>query len=150
PVAPDYPATWPAGFLPFEIIHYEKIGKISPYNSDLILFDENTGTQFDAPTHSVAPPDSGLPNAGPFGTMSSEKVPAWQFAGEACVIDVRDMATSGPKGRSDLIPKDRVARWQHDHRPLKFGDVVLFRSDYSDRFFKPLPEGRRYLADPIE
>jgi kynurenine formamidase len=149
-VAPDYPATWPAGFLPFEFVPYERIGKLSPYNSDLLLFDENTGTQFDAPTHSVAPPNSGLPTAGPFGTMSSEKVPAWQFAGEACVINVRDQATSGPKGRSDLISRDRVIRWEKDHRPLKFGDVALFRSDYSDRFYKPLPEGRRYLADPIE
>jgi kynurenine formamidase len=149
-VAPDYPATWPAGFLPFEMIPYERIGPLSPYNSDLLLFDENTGTQFDAPTHSVAPPGSGLPNAGPFGTMSSEKVPPWQFAGEACVIDVRDMATSAPKGRSDLIPKDRVISWQKEHRPLQFGDVAFFRSDYSDRFYKPLPAGRRYLADPIE
>jgi kynurenine formamidase len=149
-VAPDYPATWPAGFLPFEILPYERIGKLSSYNSDLLFFDENTGTQFDAPTHSVAPPSSGLPNAGPFGTMSSEKVPAWQFGGEACVIDVRDQATSGPKGRSDLISKERVIRWEKDHRPLKFGDVAFFHSEYSDRFYKPLPEGRRYMADPIE
>jgi len=150
PLAPDYPCTWPSGFLPFEMIPYERIGKLGPYNSDLLLFDENTGTQFDAPTHSVAPPTSGLPNAGPFGTMSSEKVPAWQFGGEACVINVRDMATSGPKGRSDLVTPERVIRWEKDHRPLKFGDVAFFRSDYSDRFYKPLPEGRRYMADPIE
>ncbi len=149
-VAPNFPATWPAGFPPFEMMHYERIGRLSAYNSDLLLFDENTGTQFDAPTHSVAPPDSGLPNAGPYGTMSSEKVPAWQFGGEACVIDVRDMATSGPKGRSDLVGKDRVIRWEKEHRPLGFGDVALFRSDYSDRFYKPFPAGRRYLSDPIE
>lgn len=149
-VAPGYPCTWPAGFPPFEMLHYERIGKLSAYNSDLILMDEHTGTQFDAPTHSVAPPDSGLPNAGAFGTMSSEKVPAWQFGGEACVIDVRDMATSAPNGRSDLIAKDRVMRWEKDHRPLKFGDIALFRSDYSDRFYKPLPLGRRFLAEPLE
>jgi len=149
-VAPNYPATWPMGFPPFEIIHYERIGKLSPYSSDLILFDENTGTQFDAPTHSVAPPDSGLPNAGMYGTMSSEKVPAWQFGGDACVIDLRQLATSGPKGRSDFVTKDHVVQWEKEHRPLKFGDVVLFRSDYTDRFYKPLPEGRRFLAEPVE
>jgi kynurenine formamidase len=149
-VAPNYPCTWPAGFPTFQSIPYERIGKLGPYNSDLLLFDENTGTQFDAPTHSVAPPGSGLPNAGPFGTMSSEKVPAWQFGGEACVINVRDLATSGPKGRSDLVTKERVIRWEKDHRPLSFGDVALFRSDYTDRFYKPFPEGRRFMADPIE
>jgi kynurenine formamidase len=149
-IAPDYPCTWPAGFPPFEMLPYEKIGTLSPYNSDLLLFDENTGTQFDAPTHSVAPPNSGLPNAGPFGTMSSEKVPAWQFGGEACVIDVRDQATSGRLGRSDLVTRDAVIAWEREHRRLKFGDVAFFRSDYSDRFYKPLPEGRRFLADPID
>jgi kynurenine formamidase len=149
-VAPNYPCTWAAGFPPFEMLHYERIGKLSPYNSDLILMDEHTGTQFDAPTHSVAPPGSGLPNAGRFGTMSSEKVPAWQFGGEACVIEMRDMATSGPDGRSDLVQADRIQHWEKEHRPLRFGDVVLLRSDYSDRFYKPLPEGRRFLAEPLE
>jgi kynurenine formamidase len=149
-VAPNYPCTWPTLFPPFEILHYERIGELSPYSSDLLLFDENTGTQFDAPTHSVAPPGSGLPNAGPFGTMSSEKVPVWQFGGEACVIDVRQLAESGPKGRSDLVTRDPVLHWEQTHRKLGFGDVALFRSDYSDRFYRPLPAGRRYLADPMD
>src|SRR4051812_10755158 len=54
-VADDHPSTWPAGFPPFQINHYLRIGPLSAYNSDVLIFDENTGTQFDAPTHSVAP-----------------------------------------------------------------------------------------------
>ena len=57
--------------------------------AETLLIDGNTGTQLDVPPHSVTPPDSGLPNAGPFGRSFTEKIPAWQFGGEACVIDCR-------------------------------------------------------------
>src|SRR5215475_4769204 len=149
-VAEDHPCTWPSGFPPFQINHYLKIGPLSAYNSDVLTFDENTATQFDAPTHSVAPPDSGKPNAGRFGTVSGDKVPAWQFAGEACVIDCRKLLGSAPKGRSDLVTKEHVMAWEKGHRPLTTGDVVLFRSDFSDKYYKPFPEGRLFLADPLE
>ena len=96
------------GFPPFQINHYLKIGLLSAYNSDVLMFDENTATQFDAPTHSVAPPDSGKPNAGKFGTVSGDKVPAWQLVGEACVIDCRQLLGTTPKGRSDLVTKEHV------------------------------------------
>lgn len=149
-VAEDYPCTWPSGFPPFQINHYLKIGPRSAYNSDVLTFDENTGTQFDAPTHSVAPPSSGKPNAGRFGTMSGDKVPAWQFGGEACVIDCRQLLGSTPKGRSDLVTKEHVMAWEKKNRVLNTGDIVLFRSDFSDKYYKPLPEGRAFLADPLE
>lgn len=45
---------------------------------------------------------------------------------------------------------DRVKQWEEKHRPAGAGDVVLFRSGYSDRFYRPLPEGRRFVADPLE
>src|SRR5205807_2822478 len=120
-VADDHPCTWPAGFPPFQINHYLKIGPLGAYNSDVLTFDENTGTQFDAPSHSVAPPDSGKPNAGRFGTVSGEKVPAWQFAGEACVIDCRQLLGTAPKGRSDLVTKAHVLAWEERHRVLMPG-----------------------------
>src|SRR5207244_4281825 len=145
-VADDHPCIWPAGFPPFQINHYLKIGPLSAYHSDVLIFDENTGTQFDAPTHSVAPPDSGKPNAGRFGTVSGDKVPAWQFAGEACVIDCRPLLGSAPKGRSDLVTKAHVLAWEKRHRTLTTGDVVLFRSDFSDQYYKPSPQGRLFLA----
>jgi dihydroorotate dehydrogenase (fumarate) len=55
-----------------------------------------------------------------------------------------------PKGRSDLIKKEKVMAWEKKHRPLGPGDVVLFRSDYTDRYYKPLPAGRRFIADALE
>jgi kynurenine formamidase len=148
-VAPEYPCTWPT-FPTFQINHYQKIGRRSAYNSDVLILDGNTGTQLDVPPHSVTAPDSGLPNAGRFGLAWTDKIPAWQFAGEACVIDCKALLDSAPKGRSDLIKKERIIAWEKKHRPLGPGDVVLFHSGYSDKYYKPLPEGRRFAADPVE
>jgi kynurenine formamidase len=150
-VGADYPCTWPSPVFPlFQINHYRRIGPQSAYNSDILEIDGNTGTQLDFPPHSVPPPDSGLPNASPFGLAYSDKISAWQFGGEACVIDCRDLLDTAPKGRSPLITKDRVIAWEKDHRPLGPGDVVLFHSGYSDRYYKPFPAGRRFLAEPLD
>src|SRR6516225_4066615 len=97
-VASDYPCTWPT-WPRFQINHYERIGPLSPYNSDILIIDGNTGTQLDVPPHSVSPPDSGLPNAGQFGRAFTDKIPAWQFGGEACVIDCQDLVDSASPGR---------------------------------------------------
>jgi kynurenine formamidase len=43
-----------------------------------------------------------------------------------------------------------VEAFESKHRRVKFGDVVLFRSDYSDRFYRPFPEGHRYIADVVD
>jgi kynurenine formamidase len=150
-VAPDMPCTWPADwFPPFQINHFRKIGPLSAYNVDILCIDGNTGTQLDFPPHSVPLPDSGLPNASPLGKMFSDKVPAWQFGGEACVIDCRDLCDSPPKGRSDLIKRSRIITWEKKHRNVGPGDVVLFHSGYTDKYYKPLPAGRRFIPDPLD
>jgi kynurenine formamidase len=148
PVAPEYPCTWPT-FPPFQLNHYQRIGPRGAYNSDIIIMDGNTGTQLDVPAHSVTPPASGWANAGPFGLVTTEKVPAWQFGGEACVIDCTALRDGAPNGRSDLIRKEHVIAWEKKHRPLGPGDVVVFHSGYTDKYYKPLPEGRRFAADPV-
>ncbi len=147
-VSPDYPCIWPT-FPPFQINHYERIGPLSPYRSEILVIDGNTGTQLDVPPHSVTPRESGFSNAGEFGRAFTDVIPAWQFAGEACVIDCRDLRDSGTLGQSSLVKKDRVIAWEKQHRPLGPGDVVLFHSGYSDTYYKPLPEGRRFAADPL-
>jgi kynurenine formamidase len=150
-VAPDMPCTWPAIPFPlFQINRYLRIGPHSAYNSEVLAIDGNTGTQLDFPPHSIPLPETKLPDAGPAGRIFSDLAPAWQFGGEACVIDCRALLDSGPKGRSDLIKKEHVQRWEKQHRPLGPGDVVLFYSGYTDKYYKPFPEGRRFLAEPLE
>jgi kynurenine formamidase len=149
-VAEDLPCTWPDAFPLFQINHYRRIGPLSAYNSDILAIDGNTGTQLDFPPHSIPLPRSRLPNAGPAGEIFGDKVPAWQFAGEACVIDCRGLLDTAPRGRSDLVKKEHVKAWEKKHRPVGPGDVVLFWSGYSDRYYKPFPAGRRFLAEPLE
>ncbi len=149
-VASDLPCTWAAGWAPFHIDHYQRIGPLSVYNSDILMIDENTGTQFDAPAHSIPPPGSGFPNAGPKGLITGDKVPAWQFVGEACVIDCRELLDAAPNGRSDLVKKEHVMAWEKKHRPVGPGDMVLFFSGYTDKYYKPFPAGRRFMAEPME
>ena len=103
-VAPDYPATWPSNPFPrFQIMHQRTIGPDSPYNIDALLIDGNTGTQLDVPPHSVARPDLQRPKSGPLGLAYTDKIEAWQFGGEACVIDVRNLLDKAAKGVSPLI-----------------------------------------------
>jgi kynurenine formamidase len=150
-VAPEMPCTWPAVNFPlFQINHYRKIGPLSAYNSEVLAIDGNTGTQLDFPPHSIPLPGTNLPDAGPAGRIFSDLAPAWQFGGEACVVDCKDLVDSGPKGRSDLVKRERVILWEKKHRPVGPGDAVLFASGYTDRYYKPFPAGRRFLAEPLE
>ncbi len=150
-IAPEYPCTWPTHPFPrFQITHQRVIGPDSPYNIDTLLIDGNTGTQLDVPPHSVARPELKREKSGPFGLSTTDKIEAWQFGGEACVVDVRDLLDQAGNGISPLVTPSHVERFEKQHRPVRFGDVVLFRSDYSDKYYRPFPEGSRYIADVVD
>ncbi len=150
-VAPEYPATWPAAPFPrFQITHQRTIGPSSAYNIDVLLIDGNTGTQLDVPPHSVARPDLNRPKSGKLGLAYTDKIEPWQFGGEACVVDVRDLLDKAPKGVSPLVRRAHIERFEQRHRKLRFGDVVLFRSGYSDKYYRPFPAGSRYIADVLD
>ncbi|HIN71384.1 MAG TPA: cyclase family protein [Dehalococcoidia bacterium] len=149
-VAAEYPCTWPTGFPRFQIRHYLRIGAESVYNSDILTIDGNTCTQIDVPPHSIPRPGSELPNAGPLGLQYTDRTPAWRFVGEACVIDIRDLLDVAPNGVSSLVRISHIQRWENAQRELGPGDVALLRSDYSDKYFKPLPAGRRFISEPLE
>jgi len=149
-VAEDHPCTWPSGFPMFQLKHYRRIGALTPYNIDVLTIDGNTGTQIDVPPHSIPRPGSGLKNEGPLGAIFTEKVAAWQFGGEAVVIDVSELLDTTANGVSSLIQPAHVLAWEKKHRKLRFGDVVLFKSGYTDKYYKPFPAGRRFVADPVQ
>ena len=148
-VAAEYPVTWPTMPI-YQFNHHLRIGPVSAYNVDILTMDPNTGTQIDVPPHSIPRPGLKLPNAGPLGLAFMDQIPAWQFAGEACVIDVRELRDKGANGHSSLVLKKHILAWEKKHRPLRFGDVVLFYSGYSDTYFKAFPAGRRFVADPVQ
>jgi kynurenine formamidase len=147
-ISPDRPCVWPVGMTQHLVVPSRTFGP-GAYHRDMVVIDEHTGTQWDAPAHFVPPPDSGLAGAGPMGLITGEKVPAWQFCGEACVIDLRSHIDDAPDGESYLIKPDLVYAWEKQHRPLKFGDVVLFRSDYTDKYYQPFPAGERFVTTAL-
>ena len=150
-IAPEYPCTWPSYPFPrFSITHQRTIGPESAYNVDVLLIDGNTGTQLDVPPHSVARPELKREKSGPLGLSYTDKIEPWQFGGEACIVDIRDLLDQAPNGVSPLVGPEHVLRFERQHREVRFGDVVLFRSDYSDKYYQPLPEGRRFIADILD
>ena len=150
-IAPEFPCTWPTHPFPrFQITHQRVIGPDSPYNIDTLLIDGNTGTQLDVPPHSVARPELKREKSGPLGLATTDKIEAWQFGGEACVVDIRDLLDQAGNGVSPLVKREHIERFEKQHRPVRFGDVVLFRSDYSDKFYRPFPEGNRFLNDVVD
>lgn len=150
-ISPELPCTWPTAPFPrFQLTHQRVIGPESNYNVDVLLIDGNTGTQLDVPPHSVARPELKREKSGPLGLAYTDQIEAWQFGGEACVVDVRDLLDKAPKGESPLVKREHVERFEKQFRRLGFGDVVLFRSDYSDKFYRPFPEGNRFIADALD
>jgi isatin hydrolase len=148
-LAPKLPCTFPSSFLPtFVLMRYLRHGP-GPYASETIVLDEHTGTHWDAPPHFIPPTISALPNNGQMGNTPSDQIPAWKFVGEACVVDVRELVIGPGNGVSSLILPSHVQTWEQANRPLEAGDAVLFYSGYSDQFYRPLPQGRRFVADPI-
>ena len=150
-IASEYPCNWPTHPFPrFQLIPQTRIGPASAYNTDAVYVDGNTGTQLDVPPHSVARPDLNREKSGPLGLATTDKIEAWQFGGEACLVDTRELLDKAPKGVSPLIGPEYLERFEKEYRPLRFGDVVLFRSDYSDRYYRPFPEGNRFINDVVD
>ncbi len=119
-----------------------------PYHTCSVGMDEHTGTHFDAPSHFIPAPGSGLPNAGPAGTVTGDRVPLEQFIGPAAVIDVRSILGKGEPGCSPRIEPGLVIDWEAANGAIVPGDVVLFRGDWDDHYV-PGPAGRTYVLDPL-
>jgi kynurenine formamidase len=83
-----------------------KTRSAAPYRTNFMTVDEHCGTHFDAPTHFVPPPDSGLPLAGPLGDQTGVKAPAEDLIGRAAVVNVRSRAEQGEPGVSPFAQPD--------------------------------------------
>lgn len=122
---------------------------VFPYYGQRYVIDEHTGTQLDCPAHFIPPEGSGMPFAGPMGKVTCDKMPVTQWIGPAVVIDVRSILDQAPNGKSPVITPQIVQAWEARHGSLQKGDIVLFHSSYSDRYYKPFPEGNRLAFEPL-
>ena len=121
----------------------------APFYGQRYVIDEHIGTQVDFPAHNIPPPGSGLPFAGEMGRLTGDKYPLNKLMGWAVVIDVTHLLDAAPPGKSPVIRMSHIQDWEQKHRPIRAGEVVLFRSGYTDRYYKPFPEGRRMTFEPV-
>ena len=145
-LAEDLPCSWP-GSVPYRhpLLNWFDDG---PFHARSLELAEHTGTHFDAPTHWVPPPDSGLADAGPAGAVSTERVPLEHLTGPAVVVDVTGSVGPAGPGHSPPIGADALEAFETAHGPIEAGEVVLLRTDW-DRRFVAGSEGRHYVADPL-
>ena len=126
--------TWPRGkFLEYVQVH-----------------DDHTGTHCDVPSHMIPPAGSGLPHASAFGSVTIEQLNLDDMIGAAVVVDVRPLIAPAPKGetthlaQSPVITRRFLEDWERENGQFAKGDIVLFRTDWSDKYFRPYPEGFQY------
>ncbi len=114
------------------------------------IHDDHTGTHIDAPSHFTPALSTGLPHATEFGSVTIEQLDLKQLIGPAVIVDVRPLVEAAPKGtkthlaESPWITRDFLEKWEAEHGAFQAGEIVLFRSDWSDKYYKPLPEGFQY------
>lgn len=103
-----------------ELSRYDTKGPAWYWNA--VRFGEHTGTHFDAPVHWVTGKD--LPN------NATDTIPARQFVGPACVIDVTAEAAKNP---DCLLTVSQLEAWERAHGRVPRGAWVLLRSGWSRR-----------------
>jgi kynurenine formamidase len=127
PLGPDTPVI---GLPPmFAASPGVTIDVISKYDDDgpawywnTIRMGEHTGTHFDAPVHWISGRE--LPN------NTTDTIPARQFVGPACVIDItRDVAAN----EDYLLDVAALERWESQHGRVPRGAWVLLETGWSRR-----------------
>lgn len=102
------------------ISRYDDKGPAWYWNT--LTFGEHTGTHFDAPVHWVTGKD--LPD------NACDTIPARQFVGPACVIDVTAESAANP---DFLLTVGGIEAWESAHGRIPRGAWVLLRTDWSQR-----------------
>ncbi len=151
------PGTWP-GHMTFAHHNWNWFAEVdgptgrtrssAPYQTNFVVIDEHCGTHFDAPTHFVPPPDSGLPIAGPLGSETGDLVPLDDLMGMAVVVDVSYLSDTGGPGVSPFIEPEHVQSFEEEHGELREGEVVLFKTRW-DRYYVEGEPGERYMSGSL-
>ncbi len=156
-VSESLPSGWPP-HIPFTVKTWNyftelferqgEVKSIGPYQTRFWVIDEHCGTHFDAPTHFIPPPDSGLPWAGEMGLQNGDLVPLKDLSGPAVTMDLRVLSSEGKPGESPWIRVEHVKGWEDRHGPVQPGDVVLFFTGW-DQYYVRGPEGDAYCLKPL-
>jgi kynurenine formamidase len=118
PLPPQFTNT--PGFELRELSRYDERGPAWYWNA--FSTGEHTGTHFDAPIHWISGKD--LPE------NSVDRIPAKQFIGPACVIDVTAKVESDP---DFLLTPEAIREWEGKHGKIPAGAWVMLRTGWSKR-----------------
>lgn len=119
-----------------------------PYQTRWLLIDEHTGTHVDAPAHFIPETSTGLPHAGPSGSVTVEQIPLSRLMGPAAVIDVPENLPGGAPGISPYITQEFIEAWEAENGVIAPDDIILFRTGW-DRHYVKGARGRAYSHDPL-
>jgi kynurenine formamidase len=148
-VSEELPGTWPT-VTPYHamLVNWYTDWR-GPCYTRLLAIEEHVGTHCDAPAHFIPHEKYGLPHSTPYGGVTVEQLELEQFMGPAAVIDVTHLTDTGEPGQSPIISTDDIRQWEEQHGKINPGDVVLLRTDWTDRHYRKAPEGNRFAYDPI-
>lgn len=153
----DLPCAWPT-LMPFKKTNsnwYTRIEDSSgvikdasggPFFSEWLVIDEHTGTHFDAPSHFIPHPDSGLMNAGPAGVIYGENVPLSTMIGPAVVINMSHLTGTGAAGESPYVTKQMLLDWEKKNGSIAPCSIVLLYTGW-DKFYGHGADGNKYSHD---
>ena len=152
------PATWPE-HMPFahknwswheesELPTGASSCSLGPYVTHFIILDEHAGTHVDAPSHYIPPPGSELPEAGPLGELSAEKLDLSKLIGPAAVVDLRRLDGEAEPGASPAITVAHLEAWEQKHGRFEAGEIALLLTGWSKHYVEG-EAGRAFLHEPV-
>jgi kynurenine formamidase len=134
----ELPCSPPEGQPPAQFLLNTYTWPRGPFLEYVQVHDDHTGTHVDSPSHFTP------------GGATIEQVALEQLMGPAAVVDVRPLIEAAPPGEttnlkaSPVIAPEHLTAWEDEHGAFEPGEIVLFRTGWSDRYYRPIPDGFRY------
>jgi len=166
--SPEHHAEWPGLYQHLVVNFTDWSSWRGPYFSRTHLIDAHMGSHFDPPTHFL--PEPGFDNGKydewtksvladferKYGMRGNSRVyaadvPVHQMMGPARVVDVTHLlgtTTDWPK--SPAITVDDIQKHEKLYGPIQAGEVVLFKSGWSDMRYKPGVYSSWCVADALD
>lgn len=146
------PVTWPTlpqfskrvanWFEDIQLPNGECLPSGGYYYAQSLELDEHTGTHVDFPLHILPPAELERQGVSPDPVLGS-------FVGPAVTLDARRYLDQAAPGLSPRVPAEFVREWEREHGKIQPGEIVLMNTGYTDRYFRPLPEGNRMIREVL-
>lgn len=146
------PVTWPTlpqfskrvanWFEDIQLPNGERLPSGGYYYAQSLELDEHTGTHVDFPLHILPPAELERQGVNPDPVLES-------FVGPAVTLDARRYLDQAAPGLSPRVPAEFVREWEREHGKIQPGEIVLMNTGYTDRYFRPLPEGNRMIREVL-